>query len=146
MGTTSDTYLIADTSGLISLTVTTDRNHSAAIMATNRLQGKHSTILVPYEVFMETVNVLGKRFGHALACAVAAYLSTTPLFLIVDSSKEARTRALPRFEAQPQAVSLTDCVVMAVADEYHTQSIFGFDTDHARNGYVTLRPDLPQAA
>lgn len=54
--------------------------------------------------------------------------------------------ALQRFEAQPQAVSLTDCIVMAVADEYRTTAIFGFDTDHARNGYTILRPDLSQAA
>jgi predicted nucleic acid-binding protein len=138
METTNDPYLIADTSGLISLAVQTDGNHTPAITATNPLQEEQRTILVPYEVFVETVNVLGKRVGHLGATAVAAYLSTTPLFLVIDTSKRARQHALERFEEQPPAVSFTDCIVMAVADEYGTKMIFGFDTDHAKNGYTIL--------
>jgi predicted nucleic acid-binding protein len=138
MARTPDSYLIADTSGLVSLTVKTDGNHAPAVTATEALQGKASNILVPYEILVETVNVLGKRLGHEPALAVAAYIDETPLFLILDSSKHARAQALRRFGAQPQAVSFTDCIVMAVADEYETRSIFGFDADHARNGYIIL--------
>jgi predicted nucleic acid-binding protein len=138
MATTNDPFLIADTSGLISLTVATDANHAPAIEATKPLQERESTILVPYEVLVETVNVLGKRVGHLGAAAVAAYLSTTPLFLVIDTSKQARQHALERFEEQPQAVSFTDCIVMANADEYGTKTIFGFDADHKRNGYDIL--------
>ena len=93
---------------------------------------------MPYEVFLETVNVLSKRFGHDKAAAVASYLTTTPLFLVIDSSAQARRHAMERFEAQPQAVSFTDCIVMANADEYGTKAIFGFDADHERNGYEIL--------
>src|SRR4051812_14006836 len=90
MVTQNEPFLIADMSVLISLTVTTDSNHAPALAATKSLRGKHSGILVPYEVFVETVNVLGKRLGHSQASAVASYLSETPLFLIIDS------RASPR--------------------------------------------------
>ena len=102
------------------------------------MRGRESTILVPYEVFVETVNVLGKRLGHDKAAAVASYLTTTPLFLVIDSSAQARQHAMERFEVQPRAVSFTDCVVMANADEYGTKTIFGFDADHAKNGYEIL--------
>jgi predicted nucleic acid-binding protein len=47
-------------------------------------------------------------------------------------------QALSRFVTQPNAVSFTDCIVMTVADAYGTQTIFGFDADHARNGYAIL--------
>jgi predicted nucleic acid-binding protein len=141
MAKTNDSYLIADTSGLVSLTVKTDRNHAPAVTATEALQGKESNILVPYEILVETVNVLGKRLGHEPALAVASYISETPLFLILDSSKHARAQALQRFATQPQAVSFTDCIVMAVADEYGTKAVFGFDADHARNGYVILNQE-----
>src|SRR4051812_8771485 len=140
MVTTNDPFLIADTSGLISLTVTSDANHAPAIEATTPLRERESTILVPYEVLVETVNVLGKRLGHDKAASVASYLSTTPLFLVIDSSQPARQQALERFEAQPRVVSFTDCIVMAIADEYGTRTIFGFDTDHAKNGYAII-PD-----
>jgi predicted nucleic acid-binding protein len=138
MAKTHDSYLIADTSGIISLTVKTDRNHGPAVIATEALRGKESNILVPYEILVETVNVLGKRLGHEPALAVASYIAETPLFLVLDSTKHARAQALRRFATQPQAVSLTDCIVMAVADEYETKVIFGFDADHARNGYIVL--------
>ncbi len=138
MVTINDPFLIADTSGLISLTVKTDSNHHPALAATKPLEERESTILVPYEVLVETVNVLGKRLGHDKASAVAVYLSQTSLFLVVDSSPKARQNALHRFTEQPQAVSFTDCIVMAIADEYGTKAIFGFDTDHAKNGYEIL--------
>lgn len=143
---TIDSFLIADTSGLISLAVKSDRNHEAAVAATERLKGKQSNILVPYEILVETVNVLGKRVGHDKGSAVWVYLSATPLFVIVDSSKQAREKAIKQFQSQPKVVSFTDCVVMAVADEYSTKAIFGFDEDHARNGYAILQSKIEQAA
>jgi len=57
---------------------------------------------------------------------------------MIDTSKQARAQALERFVAQLAAVSFTDCIVMTVADEYRITAIFGFDTDHARNGYAIL--------
>ena len=136
----NETYLIADTSGLVSMTLPTDRNHEPALTATQLFQDKQTTILVPYEVLVETLNVIGKLVGHEPAVAVAAYIAETPLFTVVDTSKEARAQALERFVVQPAAVSFTDCIVMTVADEYRTQAIFGFDRDHSRNGYAILSP------
>ncbi len=46
----------------------------------------------------------------------------------------------------PQSVSYTDCVVMAVADEYHTTQIFGFDEDFKKHGYRVLPSPGRQAA
>jgi predicted nucleic acid-binding protein len=81
---------------------------------------------------------MGQRLGHPQAYAVASYLSDTPLFLVIDSSSKARQEALHRFRAQPQAVSFTDYIVMAVADEYETKTIFGFDDDYDRAGYQII--------
>ena len=67
-------------------------------------------------------------------------MNTTPLFLIINSSREAREKAVKSFEAKPQAVSLTDCVVMAIADEYSTQEIFGFDKQFQDAGYHRIEP------
>ena len=48
--------------------------------------------------------------------------------------------ALNKFEGLSEAVSLTDCIVMAVADEYGTKDIFGFDKQFADAGYTRLAP------
>src|SRR3712207_6823764 len=118
MARKNEPFLIADTSGLVSLTVTTDRNHKQALEATVPLQEQQTSILVPFEVLVETVNVLGRQIGHDQALAVASYVYATPLFHIFDSSPIARTQAFQLFRKLPQAVSLTDCIVMAVADEF----------------------------
>jgi predicted nucleic acid-binding protein len=39
-----------------------------------------------------------------------------------------------------EAVSFTDCLVMAVADEYGTKDIFDFDKQFADAGYIRLDP------
>jgi predicted nucleic acid-binding protein len=60
-------FLIADSSGLISLTSHTDRNYAHALRAARQLEETKSTILVPYDVYAETVNMVGKKQGHAKA-------------------------------------------------------------------------------
>lgn len=56
--------IIADTSALVSLATDTDHNHKPAIEAAARLSGAPRPIILPSDVFVETVNALGKRAGH----------------------------------------------------------------------------------
>lgn len=138
METSVSTEFIADTSGIVALTIQSDSNHHKAIAAVQRLTPLPISILIPSAVFHETMNLIGKRFSHAQAVQVARYLSSLPLFFLLDSTPTQREATLQRFETQPERVSYTDCVVMAVADEYQTKLIFGFDTDHEKNGYTIL--------
>jgi predicted nucleic acid-binding protein len=62
-------------------------------------------------------------------------LSTIAPFLLIDTSPAAREKALSPLLALSQPIGYTDAVVMAVADDYHTEKIFGFD----------LMPHLPAA-
>jgi predicted nucleic acid-binding protein len=49
-------------------------------------------------------------------------------------------RALERLKDQAPGVSLTDCMVMVVADAYGTKDIFGFDSQFVAAGYHRLEP------
>jgi predicted nucleic acid-binding protein len=129
---------VADSSGIISLLNEADRNHAATVAAAKRVDRPNVTIIVPYDVYAETLNFLGKRDGHAKAVAVAEYLAASPSFLVEDSMEFARRAALRNFAEQPQSVSYTDCVVMAIADEHSTQVIFGFDEAFRKNGYQII--------
>src|SRR4051812_39201968 len=82
----SQPFLIADTSALISLTSVADRNHAVAIAASEDLSKAQATILVPYDVFAETINMIGKKEGHTKAVNVAQLLSSIPPFVVIDSS------------------------------------------------------------
>ena len=137
MEKSSQSVIIADTSGLVSLFSPDDQNHAVAVKAAKRLQSAHKDILVPAAVFVEFLNVLGRKAGHTAALAAVSEL--TPPFLVLHEPANA-PHALKKFATVPQAVSFTDCVVMALADEYATSDIFGFDKQFEDAGYHRLEP------
>jgi predicted nucleic acid-binding protein len=139
METNNEQVIIADTSGLVSLFSPDDRNHTEAVNAAKRLQNEKRDILIPAAVFVEFLNVMGRRAGHDVALAAIPEL-TPPFLVLSEPSSLLDSPALFKFEAAPKAVSFTDCLVMAVADEYGTKDIFGFDKQFEDAGYQRLTP------
>jgi predicted nucleic acid-binding protein len=137
METSKEQVIIADTSGLVSLFLPGDHNHEPAVKAAKRLQNEHKDILIPAAVFVELLNILGRKVGHTAARAVVAELSSPFLILTTQTNID---QALSKFESLPQAVSFTDCLVMAAADEYATREIFVFDKQFEDAGYKRLKP------
>jgi predicted nucleic acid-binding protein len=131
--TTKTTFLVADSSGLVSL-FAPDRNHDRAVAAARELGRSFGTFVLPSDVFAETVNTLYKRFGRAVAIDAARYLVSTPPFLPTEADAELRSDALERFSS-PSSLGYTDCAVLAFADHFGTDQIFGFDDDFVRQGY-----------
>ncbi len=128
--------IIADTSAIISLLSPQDANHARAVALRESYARAHGVVVVPPDVFTETMNVLGRQAGHAAARAAAAHLRATQGFLVVESWGAVVALALERFRAQPDSVSFTDCMVMATADQYTTRLVFGFDAAFRKNGYL----------
>ena len=139
METSRQTVIIADTSGLISLFLPGDHNHAVAVNAAEQLKNDHRDILIPAAVFVEFLNILGRKASHTAALAAAAEL-TSPFLIFSEPAAPLHAAALRKFETVPQSVSFTDCLVMAVADEYATREIFGFDKQFADAGYRRLAP------
>jgi predicted nucleic acid-binding protein len=139
METSNSGVIIADTSGLVSLFSLDDRNHTEAINAAKRLQNEQRDILIPAAVLVEFLNVMGRKAGHDVA--LAAVQELTPPFLILNEPSHLPTMpAHKKFGTLPKAVSFTDCIVMAVADDYGTKDIFGFDKQFEDAGYHRLEP------
>jgi predicted nucleic acid-binding protein len=141
METSKRGVIIADTSGLVSLFSPDDRNHREAVNAAKRLKTDQKAILIPDAVFVEFLNVMGRKAGHGVALAAASEL-TPPFLLVSESSDLLESPALCKFDALPNAVSFTDCMVMTVADEYSTKDIFGFDKQFEDAGYHRLAPSI----
>ena len=140
METKANHPIIADKSALVSLSVKTDQNHAPATNAAAALRQAQRPIILPADVLVETVNILGKKSGHETACnAAGQLLRPGSQFILVETISHIEA-ALQKFKSQPQAVSLTDCIVMAVADYYGTKDIFGFDKQFADAGYHRLEP------
>lgn len=132
--------IIADTSGLVSLATDTDQNHEPATKVAATLREASRPIILPADVLVETVNVLGKKSGHKTALKAAAELLRPGSQFILIETRPYLITALNKFEKQSQAVSLTDCIVMTVADDYGTKEIFGFDKQFEEAGYTRLEP------
>ena len=139
MEKSSQSVIIADTSGLVSLFSPDDLNHAVAVKAAKRLQNAHKDILIPAAVFVEFLNVLGRKAGHTDALAAISAL-TPPFMVLSEPNNLLVSPALQKFASVAQSVSFTDCLVMAVADEYDTLDIFGFDKQFAVAGYHRLEP------
>ena len=133
--------IIADTSALISLLSPMDANHGRAVHLSQYYAGERGSIVLPPDVFTETMNVMGRRSGHADALAAADYLLRTSAFLIAKATPELRHAALATFARQPQSVSYTDCVVMACAEEYRTTRIFGFDEAFGKHEFRRIQKE-----
>jgi len=140
METSVDQPIIADTSALVSLATETDQNHERATSAAARLRETQRPIILPADVLVETVNILGKKSGHETALKAAdQLLRPGSQFILVETTAYIET-ALQKFSDQSPAVSLTDCIVMALADHYDTRDIFGFDKQFEDAGYHRLEP------
>ena len=137
----TDSPIIADTSALVSLATDTDHNHIPAKEAAARLREVSRPIILPADIFVETINVLGKRSGHETALKAAdELLRPGSQFVLIETIAYLLHRALEKLKDQAPGVSLTDCMVMVVADHYGTKDIFGFDRQFVEAGYHRLEP------
>ena len=97
---------------------------------------------MPAEVFAESLNILGKKFGHEYAVATVQAVLESSAFAVVPTSDVSRLDAVEQFRTAPAGVSFTDCLVMKVANEHGTKDIFGFDKQFEDAGYnlIGLQP------
>lgn len=136
-----NTALIADSSGIVSLVTETDRNHTQAKALANQYVKSQGSILVPSDVFSETLNILGKKAGHATAIKTGQTILQSETFVVIYPDERITEVAFTLFQIQPESVSFTDCLVMATANHYGIKNVFGFDKVFADNGYT-----IPEAA
>lgn len=135
-----ESKIIADASALVSLAYLDDVNHKQALSIADEMKRSAASLIIPTEVFAETINILGKKFNHTLANRFAEELFSSSEYDTLDTNQEIRIHALEKFKRQAESVSFTDCLVMAVADSYETKEIFGFDDCFKKNGYSLPKP------
>lgn len=127
--------VIADSSALVSLSSVTDDNHRKATKITQLIKTANVLVVIPGEILTETINVLGKKISHQTAINFADTIFESDKLAIIETTSKTRVNAFKKFKQQPSSVSFTDCLVMAFADEYSTDQIFGFDEVFKKNGY-----------
>lgn len=128
-------YVIVDSSYLVSLSHEKDALYVRANEIASSLSSQ-IIIILPAEVFSETINTLWKKVDKELAIQIAKSILSSKIYTFAETTGEIRASAIKIFEAQNKSVSYTDCVVMAFADSYKTKKILGFDETFTQNGYA----------
>ncbi len=131
--------VIIDSSALVSLIVKADSNHKKATQISQEIIEIQNELILPYEVFAETINVIGKKSGKKEAIEAVNYCieyHEKEVITFSATNSELIIRGSEKFSDLKKSVSFTDCLVMAFADEFDTKVIFGFDKVFAQNGYT----------
>jgi predicted nucleic acid-binding protein len=102
MEKTAESPIIADTSALVSLATDTDHNHIPAKEAAARLGEVSRPIILPADILVETINVLGKRSGHETALKAAAELLRPGSQFVLIETRPYLSRALEIFKTNRQ--------------------------------------------
>jgi predicted nucleic acid-binding protein len=139
--------VIFDTSGLLSLLNADDSLHAEAVEIGKSTQQTAWQVLLPYEIYAEALNVIGKKQGRKQADAAGAFIISMydkQQLLFPDSTPYLLGQALAIHRKATGSPSFVDCLVMAYADDYDTPYIFGFDATFRKNGY--LLPDTATAS
>ncbi|MBI2326892.1 PIN domain-containing protein [Candidatus Curtissbacteria bacterium] len=135
------TPVIADSSALVAQASTVDHDHNLAVSLSIHIKKTNRALIIPGEIFAETLNVLGKKVNHELSVETGWKFLESKELSIMEATLQIRKKTLEKFQRQPKSVSFTDCLVMAFADEFETNEIFGFDETFAKNGYKRLGID-----
>ena len=130
--------IIADSSALVSLVSKDDQNHKIAVQVSKDYGQVKALIIIPSDVFSETLNVIGRKLGHSLAISLGREIINSETYTVIETDEALRDKALGLFANQPRSVSFTDCVVMAFAEQFQTKDIVGFDEVFHKNGFQKL--------
>ncbi len=134
-------YLVLDSSALIALANKNDSTHKKAVDILQSISQQRHFGLLPNDIFIETINTIGKKLSKTLAIKTARQVGEFKWLDITESGKGVRENGIEKFIQTKSDVSLTDCIVMATADEYKTKLIFGFDKHFKTAGYKRVGLD-----
>jgi predicted nucleic acid-binding protein len=140
--------IVFDSSGLTALLNETDEFHDRALLMSDVLTDSASwRVLLPREIFAETITAISKRVNREAGVNAAwAILERRRVgdFIFIETDPLVYEKAIGMLQTAKGsrgAPSFFDCLVMAFASQYQTPYIFGFDDAFAKNGYR-----LPEAA
>lgn len=134
--------VILDSSALIAQINVKDLWHKNADAIADYITRTDRQVVLPAEVFAETLNRIGNNVGrHEAVLAGNALLArcTTGDILLEHSTPALLAASLDLLKTvrapHDKRPSFVDCLVMATANVYKTHEIFGFDAVFAENGY-----------
>jgi predicted nucleic acid-binding protein len=134
--------VILHSSALIAQLNVADIWHEKADTTADFISRTDRQVILPYEVLADTLNRLGNNIGEQEAILAGKAIldrHATGALIFPDTDAGIVDGALERLKTaktpNTKKASFVDCLVMAYADLYSTDEVFGFDEVFAANGY-----------
>ena len=126
--------VFADTSAFIAHHSRRDQNYEAASAIWRSLE--HTPVVTTNHVLDETLTLLARRIGSALAAEIADGILASTTIDIVYTLREDEIDALGYFRKfADQRVSFTDCISFAVMKRHRLHTAFTFDRHFLHAGF-----------
>lgn len=132
-----DRHIICDSSALIALMHPSTIHHTRAQATAHRLSSSAINVLIPQEVFHETVQILYNIFdADSIPALCKQFMHSPPAKSpLGDTTRKMIADAVNKFARHPTSARITQYLVMSWADVYQTKEIFGFHPLFAQCGY-----------
>lgn len=129
--------VFVDTSAFYALADADDPAHGRAV---EFLGANHETPLVTTNlVFAETMSLISKRLGKAVAIRYGEAVRESQVFDIVTLPEEYREPAWELFRSQrDQAWDLIDCSSLVVMERFKIRQAFTFDRHFQQQGFEVV--------
>lgn len=118
---------VADTSAIYAFFDRNDAHHARALRAFTEAQ----TIIIPAEIFQETMNLLQRREGDAAARAAGEYLWSAENTEVQPSGTDVLMHAWGEFLENRDGLTYPDSIVVAACRELDAEPLT-FDKDLLR--------------
>jgi predicted nucleic acid-binding protein len=116
-----------------------DRRDPAHLRAKRFIEAFDSRLLTTDFIFAETMSLLTKRLGKAIAVTFGQGVRNSPLFRIEEATPKVREDAWRLFAAQrDKDYDLIDCISFSVMDSFRIREVFGFDRHFVQYGFRLL--------
>ncbi len=117
---------VVDSSFLVALFLPYDINHEKAVDEFSKAE----SLVIPYEILMETLTVLLYKEGIEFVREVYDLIESADIFIVFKSRKYAES-ALDMFLNQTDRLSIFDCMAISLA-KVLKQELLSFDRNQLR--------------
>lgn len=128
-----------DTSALIALAASSDKNHRASVAYLRQALAEGVRFVVGRPVLVEYIDGVTKRVGKAEAIQQLRSLEESVAMRIepdLDEDHRNARELFLRYDDHP--IDMTDCLSFAIMDRLGLKEAFAFDRDFAAHGLTCL--------
>jgi len=137
---------LIDTGAIYALVAADDRHHATAAAFTENWVERRNIFLLPDLVFVETMTLMKRRLGPAVAIRVGRELRENPLFVWIARTPALEQETWSLFQSyDDKGWSYTDCELLALSRQLRIAEVFSFDEHFRQMPGIKCLPVVPSS-